>query len=301
MTPHSPRTQDRPQDARSGFFREGPCKDECYRLIRDEERLAPFREDVEALWRRSREFVEEGLPDRACYEFHACFWEMHLAASLLAHVSLVPTKKRKFRSRGPDFQVGNIDAWIEAIVATPGEGENRVLEGVPGVVRSVPDDGIKLRLLNTLASKHGKYKEYIENGVVSPGEPFVVAVNGALVPSARLEQEVPRIVRALYPVGPMAIPVNPRTNEWGEPYYTYMGDVAKASGALVSNRAFLDDDLSGISAVLYSVADALNPGHGLVCVHNKMARNPLPHGFISSGVEYIPMGDEQLRAVRHST
>ncbi|MGB7414993.1 MAG: hypothetical protein WA902_12365 [Thermosynechococcaceae cyanobacterium] len=134
------------------------------------------------------------MPD----QFHQHFWEIYLAASLLeAGLNLQDSSGRD----GPDLCIKADDGskvWMEAVTAAPGQGIDAVQEVEIGTVRSVPDNQIKLRLLNAFAGKIKQYKRYRDKNLVSSEEQYIIAINAAQVPLARLEREISRIVRSLY-------------------------------------------------------------------------------------------------------
>jgi hypothetical protein len=228
---------------------------------------------------------------------HQRFWEIYLAASLLeSGLNLQHSSGRD----GPDICIKADDGsqiWVEAVTASPGRGNDAVQEAEIGTVRSVPDDQIKLRLLNAFAEKNTKHKRYREKNWVSPEEPYIIAINAAQVPSARLELEIPRIVRSLLPFGFQVLHLSRETSEVIGASYEYQGEVMKVSGTEIETTSFLNPEYSGISAVIYSCADVFNYpieiSKSLLLFHNPLATTPLPLGFLKKGHEYWV--DEHLK------
>ncbi len=172
-----------------------------------------------------------------------------------------------------------------------------------GTVFSVPDDQIKLRLRSVIEAKRQRAEEYLERGWVKPDEPFVVAVNAARIPSARLEITIPRIVRCLLPFGHEAFHLDRTSLEVVDRSFAYQPTVTKRSGSPVSTDVFLDPDYSVISAVLYSCCDEINrpttPGADFLVCRNPCANAPVPSGWLRVGWEYW-VEDDKLHRSYHS-
>lgn len=287
------------------LFGEGPPPtDIAFRRIVESARAVPreARELIETLWLKTSPYLERGIPNRLRFELHACFWEMYLTAVLLDQkLPVILTEKRRHRAgKGPDIQVGSVEAWFEAMAATAGEGP----DAVPGYsfedFAPVPDEAFKLRLTAAIQEKLRKYQHYLGKGLVNPSEPFVIAVNGGAVPHVYQESFPPRIVCALFPFGHEVIRFDLRTNTFGDSYFTYQGAVTKKSGVAIPTTFFEQEESRGISAVVYSTAEAFNcravPGADLTLVHNPLATSPLPRGFLAIGQEWWRDGE---RLVRH--
>jgi len=245
------------------LFGEGPPPtDAAFRHIIESSRPEPrqARELMESLWRKTAPYLEQGIPNRLRFEFHACFWEMYLTAVLLDQkLPVIATENRRHRAgKGPDIQVGSVEAWFEATAATAGEGP----DAVPGYsfedFAPVPDEAFKLRLTAAIQEKLCKYQQYLRKGLVNESEPFVIAVNGGAVPHVYQESFPPRIVGVLFPFGPEAIRFDLRINTFGDSYFTYQGEVRKKSGASIPTTFFEQQESRGISPVVYSTAEAFN-------------------------------------------
>jgi hypothetical protein len=273
--------------------------DKVYCAIRDEinPRCQEAKMFVEELWGKAHEYLDSDILEELPDQFHQRFWEIYLAASLLeSSLNLQHSSGRD----GPDICIKADDGskiWVEAVTASPGQGNDAVQEAEIGTVRSVPDEQIKLRLLNAFAEKSKKYKRYREKNWVSTEEPYIIAINAALVPSASRELEIPRIVRSLLPFGFQVLHLSRETLEVTGNSYEYQGGVIKISGAEIETTSFLNPEYSGISAVIYSCVDVCNYpteiSRALLLFHNPLAKNPLPLGFLKKGYEYWV--DEHLK------
>lgn len=235
---------------------------------------------------------------------HALFWEAYLVAALLdrGHALAQRSTKRK-RNGGPDIQIGNVNAWVEAVTATRGTGPDAVPEidtDPKSPARVVPDRQILLRITNAIDDKLKAFGRYRRKGWVGADEPFVIAVNGAAVPTARLESTVPRIVRAVLGIGQLVVTIDRRTLRAVDEHHAAMPAVRKESGSSVETVLFRDARYAGISAVVWGTADVWNRpdffGRDLVVVHNPYASNPLPRGWFREGVEFwTENGETELR------
>jgi hypothetical protein len=273
--------------------------DEVYCAIRDEinPRCQEAKIFVEELWGKAHKYLDSDILKELPVQFHQRFWEIYLAASLLeSGLNLQHSSGRD----GPDICIKANDGskiWVEAVTASPGQGNDAVQEAEIGTVRSVPDDQIKLRLLNAFAEKSRKHKRYREKNWVSPEEPYIIAINAAQVPSARRELEIPRIVRSLLLFGFQVLHLSRETSEVTGTSYEYQGEVIKASGTEIETTSFLNPEYSGISAVIYSCVDAFNYpteiSKSLLLFHNPLATAPLLLGFLKKGYEYWV--DEHLK------
>ena len=252
---------------------------------------------TQKLWEKTHSHLDSDLANQLRSQFHQRFWEMYLVSVLLdAEKNL-----EKGRSKSPDICIKSADLpkiWVEAVTALPGTGVDAVQEAQPKVVRSVPDDQIKLRLLNSFSEKFKQFKRYREQNLVRDDESYIIAINAAQVPSATLDNDdIPRIVESLLPFGSPVITVNRQTLEVIDSSYTYQDSVSKTSGS-IPKTSFLNPEYFGISAVIYSSVDVFNfpeeLNRGLLLFHNPLARNSLPLGFLKHGYEYW-IDDDELK------
>jgi hypothetical protein len=282
-------------------FRNGPTPtDAAFRHIIESSRPEPqeARALIESLWQKTAPYLEQSIPNRLRFELHACFWEIYLAAVLLDQkLPDAPNEIRRHRGgKGPDIQVGSVEAWFEATAATAGDGP----DAVPGYsfekCAPVPDEAFKLRLTASIREKFLKHQRYLANGLVHASEPYVIAVSGGAVPHVYSEIVPPRIVGVLFPFGPEAIRFNLRTNSFGDSYFTHQAAIQKKSGVSIPTTFFEQEESRGISAVVYSTVETFNcrdtSGESLILIHNPMAAAPLPRGYLPTGRECWREGRE---------
>ena len=259
------------------------------------EYLTRGRAFSEKLWERTSEYVDTDLPDKATRQFHQCFWEMYLAATLLEFgLPLVPRSARKRPNAGPDLQI-RPNIWIEAIAVTSGAGPDAVVAAPTGLF-DVPDEQMKLRLIFGVDEKRKKFESYLKNGHVGNTDICIVAVNAALVPPLHYEWHPPRIVRALLEFGHPVLVLNRQTRKVVERTNEHQDAVTKLSGNKVGQGSFLDGTCCSVSACLYSIASFTLDEAVLGCdfhmVHNSTATVPLRRGFIQCGQEHWTEGEE---------
>ncbi len=272
------------------FFDVSPASDDSYRLLSKCRDAASY---VSELWDGAEPYLDDGRPEAAANDFHSVFWEMYLAAALLDRG--MPVTKRELRRRrngGPDIQIGDVDAWVEAVTTGEGSGDDAVPPlRTDGSFAFAPDSEILLRITNAIDTKWKKYNHYRDAGPVKSGEPFIIAINGARLACAREGPEgAPRIVRAVFGIGKRVVLLDAKTGKCVGEQFVPMPSLIKSSGAEVATGYFCDSQYSGISAVMWGTADAWNRpdtfGRDIFLVHNPLAAVPLGRGWFREGVEY---------------
>jgi type I restriction enzyme S subunit len=187
---------------------------------------------------------------------------------------------------GPDILLerGRSRVWVEAVIATNGAPglPDTLVEPNPDGSDRIPEEKIVLRYANAISEKYRKYREYLQNGIVRENDAFVIAVNGYDL-SYRWTQaanDVPRFLKALYPLGAYQVLLDRRTGDivghQNEPRFK----IVKASGANVAVMPFLERSSEGITAVLCSMANAMSHGAPLgtdfELAPNPVGRTPIP-------------------------
>ena len=288
------------------FFRQGDAKCVFFERVRDVQREPYPRAKVfiQALWDECEPFVDLNAQSHAMQDLPSVFWELYLAHALRkAGVSLVPQPRTKKRQRGPDLRSENPEVWIEAITPTAGTGAD-AMESTPlGVCYDVPVQSFILRLRSAIKEKAGKMAGYINDGVIPADRPAVIAISSCLLPTNIQEQpHVPRIVRAVFAVGNLVLEIDPTHRRATEMSVEHRDAIANAKGASIRTDVFLDPAFAHISALIYSYQDWVNipkqPGAELVVVHNPLATNPLPDGWLPVGKEYWWHNDA-VRSAEH--
>ncbi len=257
-----------------------------YKKVRDGEHPMEVsgRNLCNSLWSVFEAFSDDHFVNQFSIDFYARFWEMDLTCAFIEKGFCVSCPKP-----GPDISI-NVEGktiWIEAIAPGNGSGDDKVPEIITGITRQTPEDQIILRLTSAISKKHKKYKKYLENGLVAPDEPYIIAINGSQVWSSKAEDDPPRIVRTVFPIGQQYVDFGQETGSGFE----FRPKVYNAKGADIFTDIFLDPGFEGVSAVLFSNSDCCNrpehTGDEFILVHNPMAKNKLKEGLLKWGREYI--------------
>ncbi|MBF0474644.1 MAG: hypothetical protein HQK59_02250 [Deltaproteobacteria bacterium] len=238
-------------------------------------------------------------------DFYARFWEMYLTCALLKgapqHGYSIPDRKQRGYNNhgGPDILLKHNDRriWIEAVAAKNGDPTKADSLMEPGEHDSedyeppkIPVDKIILRYTNAINEKFEKYRKYLLKNVVHKCDSYVIAVNGfPLFYRWTGDPSRPRILQAVFPIDVPEYVWNKKTPEDDEIRYQTRPEIFKNSGAPVSTAFFVDDKHHGVSAVLYSNANAFSPGldkNFIVVVHNPLASQPVPRGLIPAAQEW---------------
>ncbi len=182
--------------------------DELYRVIRDENRCAKFKSYMEKLWGIYHPYADSDFPKQLAHDFHARFWEMYLACTLIDNSFKIVPKRTK--AKGPDIKIDHASTtiWVEAVTLTSGDS-NRP-DSVPnlqmGVAQQVPDDKIILRYRSAIYDKFKKYCEYLKEGIIREKDCYIIALNGCKIRHG--DREPPRIVRSVLPFGWEVVTLN---------------------------------------------------------------------------------------------
>jgi type I restriction enzyme S subunit len=199
---------------------------------------------------------------------------------------------QKTRNRGPDICLrhNNSYIWIEAVAPGPGRGLDAVPPYEFGIPAKVPEEQILLRYTSAIKEKYEVYQKYIENNVISSSAPYIIAVNGGKIPYSFMTDVIPRIIKAVLPIGPYSMTINLETSEIISSEYSYRPEIEKRLGNPVPTNVFLDKKYAGISGVLFSNILVTNADDtkvkDFIFFHNRDANNYLPKGWLKLGHEY---------------
>lgn len=249
------------------------------------------REAINSMWLQYEPFADSNFRTEFTRDFRSRFWEMYLACGLLnMGFSLVPRKL--LGKEGPDICIesqGKPRTWVEAVAPGAGEGMNELSYVDMPDVFTIPADALTLRLSGAIWTKWNDYLSYLGNNLVSPSEPYIIAAYGGKFPYG-LGDDFPYIISALFPISPHeTITFNWDNGELLDRQYQYRPNIAKPSGP-VSTDVFSSKEYSRISAVIYSEVKywTLRPGlnHALTIIHNPLAANPLPRGWLPQALSY---------------
>lgn len=265
------------------FFLPGDCTDRGYLHVRDNKHWKYARVFTESLWSTYRPFADPHFLEDAKHQFLQRFWEMYLACALLERgVQLM-----RVGSEGPEFyfMCDGRRIWVEAIAPGPGDGPDRVIEPKSGDRYTVPEEKILLRFTNALVEKQQRYEVALRKGIVQPEDQMLLAINSRGIPHAPYGAEVPFVLKAFLPLGPLSFVLDPETMDIKDSYHQFRDRIVKAGGAPVATTSFLNPEFAAFCAVLHSGVDCANHppklGDEFLVLHNPMACHPLPRRFFS--------------------
>jgi hypothetical protein len=232
-------------------------------------------------------------------DFNSVFWEMYLAAALLeAGISLVDRSERRSTDGGPDIEA-RPTTWIEAILATGGKTDQRVIEPevadftIGATAAWVPDDRMLVRIETAVRTKREKYVAYRNRGIVRDGEPYLIAVNGGSMPFGTIDTDIPRVVRTVFGIGELTVTFDIATSTIVKEEYPPLLSVKSGQNEVLLGL-FARPEYAFVSAIIWGSADVLNQppviGRDLIVVRNPNASAPLPSGWLRQGREYWSEG-----------
>ena len=229
-------------------------------------------------------------------DFHGAYWQLYITWAFHKYgLSKLTIPK----SEGPDIilEDGTI---IEAVNATPGEGENRPdslwgnKKSMEGGVVLDPDPKIVLRITNAISSKKEQHRKWVEDGIVFSDQPFVIAVNAGIVsPDVLPHLNEPSYgAKTVYAIGSLFLimPRDPKTLlPDPDKIFTrlqYSPEKIKHNGKMVETDLFLTKNHKEISGLLFSPSHYLiilpnNRMKDLEYLSNGMAKNSLPKGILN--------------------
>ena len=295
------------------FFRDGAACD-LYERIRDREFYSDTRQLIEGLWSRYAPLCRDpAFTKKAMREFNACVWQMYIACVLLDHGHLLEPSG----DDAPDIKIRQPDGsviWVEVTTAEAGEGENRakrIYQSDPAqgsAVFTLDERKMILRYQNAIRLKTQHRARFIERGAITEADPYVIAMSAADIDDADLDDGLPNIVRAVYPIGPLAYSYRVRTDysdpdepfdhggHWTRPHTPA---VKTHKGVDAPTTTFADGGLPGVSAIIFSphgIWNAPTPiGRECVMVYNATAKNPIATDTFKFGESWYGDGERLHR------
>jgi hypothetical protein len=122
-------------------------------------------------------------------------------------------------------------------------------------------DAYVLRLRTAIDEKAKKIKSYMQRGIIQRGEATAIAVSGGRLEYRFAEGIIPKIVRAAFAVGNVAVHLDESTGETGGQSVEYRDEARKTKVLPVNPDIFLDKHYAHISALIYSCLDCLCGAH----------------------------------------
>jgi type I restriction enzyme S subunit len=216
------------------------------------------------------------------------YWEMYLGCYFLENGFEVSSA-----DEGPDFcvTIGGKKCWVEAVVPSPGLGDNRLPEEylnpfVDGENRSevkvvdFPNEEILLRWTSSIDQKWRMHSRYRANDIVGIGDHYVIAVNSCLLGSGGGDgiSGYPMALESVYPIGPQVVTVDRNSGKAISTNLKYRPAVTNANGASVLTDRFIRVEygvISGLIAAHVHPFITRSKGDGLLLAHHLNAWMPL--------------------------
>jgi len=158
----------------------------------------------------------------------------------------------------------------------------------------IPEERIVLRYTTAIRDKYVKYFRYLRTGIVDRNDAYVIAVNESSLAYrwARAEIDLPRFLKAVYPIGELEMLIERNRNDrkivgaQNRPRFF----ISKANKSEVPVQTFIDRRWRGLSAVLCSDVDVswsrMPLGDDLEIAYNPLARCPLTRGVVPAVREW---------------
>lgn len=249
------------------------------------------KERIDHMWQELHQYVDPNFVSEYRLHPYERSWELILGSTLLKCGFQLASKP----SQGPDFKVvyGDHFIWIEATAPTSGNGLDAIPVPPDNAMFDYPERQIILRIRGAIEEKFKQFQTFARDGSIGRNDCFVIAINGMQFHFIMDIDTSPAILKAVLPAGAPQIRVNRETGEILEDTVEYRSALLKNSGKEVATTCFLDPAYADVSAVLFSVANFLMNSEWanrfVTVVHNPLAANPLPHGWLGFGSEIVPV------------
>lgn len=262
---------------------------EDYKALRDKPENIHMKKLSQDMWSIYSPWADPSFPTYFADNVHSRFWEMYLGVRLLEKKFQLIQKRT---SEGPDFHI-LIDGkhlWIEAAAPKEGTGYDAVpIISEQRLCVPILEDNIILRFTQVIAEKGKKRDDYIQKGIVGPGDPYIIAINGRIPDMTHFGKPLPAIVKSVYPIGNYSETIELNTGRLILKGYQTRFKITKHSGSDVPTNSFLDPSNSGITGILYSDAALWdmpsNPGCEFIYIQNFLARSRLKARWFGTGSE----------------
>jgi type I restriction enzyme S subunit len=260
------------------------------------------------------EFIESGLADKnfqsvLCSGSDKKFWSRVSEAWVASILRKKGLSIKPSNGGGPDFLVidNGHKIWIEVTCpeakGVPLKWTNLKLEeGKVSPGFDFPQKQILLRWTSAIKEKaekllgslDGKEKGYIEKGIVSSEDSYVIAVNGCQLrngpaPAFLGISGLPFAAEAVFQIGPYQVIFDSETLKQIGEEYKYQPQIFNQNHAPVPTDSFLHERFRLISAIWATDLDGAscigNP-EPIAVIHNHFAFNPIQVGLLPAHNEY---------------
>ncbi len=257
------------------------------------------REFVESLCRKHIELrlADQNFESRLCSGDEAQFWQ-RFSEALLAHELLDVGLDLQPSRNGPDVLIRHEGRkiWVEVICpepcGIPDDWLSARCESFTCV--SFPHEAILLRWTAAIKEKAEKLWGYLEKGVVSPDDSYVIAVNGRMLRNTFGDlfgiSQLPFAVEAVFAVGPYKLVIDRATSQVVDRTHQHRPIIPKNGSPCVPATMFQNPMFKAVSAIWATDIDdcgVVGRPKGMLVVHNPIAVNPIPEGLLPATSEYV--------------
>jgi hypothetical protein len=231
------------------------------------------------------------------HKFWAHVWE----AMLFRHLTNLGVSLRgcvtKKGQRGPDFcfEHGGRTICIEAVMPEPERIPNEWLAPPRRgeiKLRIMPHEPMLLRWTSVLKKKRAALETYVESKTIANADCTIIAVNCSRLSDFAMDDlgisQLPFAVEAVFPIGPLGIPITSDGQPAGEPNHIPRYTIQNHNRTDISTDNFLDPRYANVSAIMSCYRKEMADGElPLTIVHNPLATAHLPTGILGANKEYV--------------
>lgn len=263
-----------------------------------------LRAMLQEMWSRYEPFADVDFRHGFARDVDGRFWEMYLGCTLLeAGRTLLPVDERQREGGQPDLCVleHGRRIWIEAITPDQGApGPDQIVRPVPinqgGELAAAPIRQAQLRTSGAFWTKAQRIARYLEQGVIAPEDPRIIAISASRFGVYVAEQPLPLIMTTLFPIGDAYITIDRHTGGVIEEGFHAAPFIQRERNP-VPRTAFLDERFAHISGVIWSrigIGNLSRQARPITYVHNPLAQAPLPLNWGVWDREFVttPRDDE---------
>nr|WP_315229779.1 hypothetical protein [uncultured Albidiferax sp.] len=245
-----------------------------------------LRAMLQEMWSRYEPYADSDFRHGFARDVDGRFWEMYLGCSLLeAGRTLLPVAERQRDGGQPDLCVleDGRRIWIEAITPDEGApGPDQIVRPIPinegGGLVAAPIRQAQLRTSGAFWTKAQKIGRYIEQGVIAPEDPRIIAISASRFGVFVAEQPLPLVMTTLFPIGDAYVTINRMTGDVLEEGFHAAPFIQRERNP-IPRTAFLDERFADISGVIWSrigIGNLSRQVRPITYVHNPLAQTPLP-------------------------
>ena len=233
------------------------------------------------------------------------FWSRASEAFVYDRIKELGLSPSPKKGAGPDFllTIGTQRVWVEVVCPQPSGLDEKWLDCRMTEAGRVPHEEILFRWTSAIKEKSEKLlgnaaknsAGYLKAGLVGPSDTYVIAVNGCQMrngpfPSLYGVSRFPYAAEAVLPIGPYQVHFDKTTLKKVGEGHQLRFKLPKPNGSEVPTGLFLDPSytmVSAIWAVDFNGHRAIGNPEPSCLIHNPLATNPLPRGFLPADQEYM--------------